>query len=74
MNFPTIVKYSLGLMIAIQAIVIAPSAEAICKPRKNQDGVTVLDCDKRPTRCRRTGKKVKIKGRIYWEMICPQRR
>jgi hypothetical protein len=73
MNFPTIVKCSLCLIVAIEAIIIAPSAEAACRPRKNRDGVTVLDC-KGPTRCRRTGERRTIKGQTYWVMVCPKRR
>ncbi len=78
MKVNLIAKWTIGLMIAVEAISlteplagkITPSVVAACYPTQQRvNGGRVFKCDNRPSKCRR-GKIVRINGRAYQKLIC----
>jgi hypothetical protein len=78
MKLNTIAKWTIGLIIVVEAIsLIEPFAwnitspvAAVCLPTKERvKGSPVFKCDRRPSKCRR-GAIVRINGKVYRKLIC----
>jgi hypothetical protein len=63
---------SLGAMLALDLALLAPAAEAGCRPTgRYAGGLPVLSCSGR-TRCRPSGRYKRVGGRRYPILICPR--
>jgi hypothetical protein len=63
---------SLGAMLSLDLALLAPAAEAGCRPTgRYVGGLPVLSCTGR-TRCRPSGRFKRVGGRRYPILVCPR--
>jgi hypothetical protein len=74
MTFFKSIKYAIAIVITLEAIIVNAPAEAVCKQNgETVNGIPVIKCDRRPTKCYVVGT-IYIKGKPYQKMKCPRTR